>query len=282
MENVFFEHFKSLDALNDALETRPKNKVFSGTTGHSNKTDREYNDFSGSASYKEASDLLKNGYKEPLADIQRQLLKLDRQTASTRPRPFNNIVGYAPHVPNALQNIPTSMIDREKRAIKTKTIHLLYGFSALGDVSARDLIKGGTNFIGLVNSLEKGGYRVKVDIMRCTTSSQATAIGYTCNLKEYNQPLNLLKLCYPLVHPSMLRRTSFRWCETVPNLTDIKYRNSYGQSLYARKGFDGNKEREFLKEHGILKNKDMYYANVYEAFQSNNINELAQKIGLIK
>ena len=282
MENVFFEHFRSLEALNDALETRPKNKVFSGTTGHSNKTDRDYIDFCGSDNYKQASDLLLNGYREPLDQMKKALLKLDTQGEKSRPRSFIDMVGHIPHVPNAIMGLPTSMINREKRPNRSKTIHLLYGFSALGDVSARDMIKGGINFIGLINSLEKGGYRVKLDIMRCTTSSQVTAIGYTCNLKEYSQSLNLLKLCYPLVHPSMLRRTSFRWCETVPNLTDIKYRNSYGQSLYARLGYDGNKEREFLKEHGILKNKDMYYANVYEAFQSNSIEELAQKIGLIK
>jgi hypothetical protein len=109
-----------------------------------------------------------------------------------------------------------------------------------------------------------------------------TAVGYTCSLKDYNQPLNLLKMCYPLVHPSMQRRTSFRWLETLPNLNDAEFVNGYGATLYKRLNEDSKLEREFLKKHGILKNDKTFYCNVYQSSSVNSVEELGKLIGLIK
>ena len=284
---VFFEHFKTLNELAQTIESRERNELFKQANKEYSMEKVEKNDiFFGSQSFDEAIDLLTMGYKEPLADLKREVLKVTRQNVQAKPKPFQSVVGYAPHVPNAIRGIPTSMINRENKLEKAKTIHLLYGFSAVGNVNARDLINGGTKFIGLVNSLEMAGYRVKIDIIRCTTSSTTNAIGYTCTLKEYSQSLNLLKLCFPLVHPSMLRRISFRWCETLPNLTDNHYTLGYGTSLIVRMGWRNNKnlacekEKAFLKKHGILKDKNQYYCNVYEAMDAKNVQDLAQKMGL--
>jgi hypothetical protein len=288
--SVIFENFNSLEQLVDTIESRPFNGVFQGEGGRaSHRIESGIDDFYGTRNYQESIDLIKNGYHEPMETMRRELLKVNKQGPAPKRKAFNSVQGFAPHVPNALAGIPTAMINREKMPVKSRTVHLIYGFSAVGDVRASELIKGGTMFIGLVNALERAGVRVKLDILRCTTSSAASAIGYTCNLKQYGQSLNLLKLCYPLVHPSMLRRTSFRWCETLPNLKDHKYYGSMGTSLIVRMGWGRTvksqteackKEKEFLKKHGVIKDKNTYYCNVYEAMNSKNINELAQRMGL--
>lgn len=277
---VIFEHFKTLNELTETIEKRPLNKVFAGERPYSETLAPKNDPFYYSASYDDASELLKSGYREPLERMKAEILKVEKNAPTPRQKRFKSISGYAPHVPNAIQGIPLSMFNRKNTPKPSKTIHLLYGFSAVGRTRAEDLIKGGVMFISLVNSLERAGYRVKIDIVRCTTTSTRNAIGYTCNLKEYSQPLNLLKLCYPLVHPSMLRRTSFKWCETLPKLTDRGYKGTYGVSLIMRFEKDSNKERAFLREHGILNNKNMYYCNVYEAMESQTVSELAIKIGL--
>jgi O-acetyl-ADP-ribose deacetylase (regulator of RNase III) len=286
MGKVIFEHFRTLEELIDTVESRPYNKIWeTGEKASQRTTDKSWY---GTENYAESIELIKNGYKEPLERLKRELFKINKQTSVSKPKLTTNVVGFAPHIPNALQGIPTSMITRENRQEKTKTIHLMYGFSAIGDISGTDLIQGGTKFIGLVNSLELSGYRVKLDIVRCTTATPSDAIGFTVNLKQYTQNLNLLKLCYPLVHPSMLRRTSFKWGETLPNLEDGRYYGGHGSTLVVRMGWRQNrelayqKEKEFLKKHGVIKEKNSYYCNVYEAMSAKNVNELAKKIGLVK
>lgn len=286
--SVIFEHYRTLESFLDTVENRPYNDIFKSSEKASQRPEGARRDFYHTKSYKESTELLKNGYQEPMEAMKKELLKIDKKTTHEKSRPFASVVGYAPIVPHAIMGLPLSMINQKRTPEKAKTIHLLYGFSALGNVRPSELIKGGTMFIGLLNSLEKQGFRVKLDIVRCTTSSETDAIGYTVNLKEYSQSLNLLKLCYPLVHPSMLRRTSFKWCETLPNLDDRRYLGTMGASLIARMGYMEDKEqacikeKAFLREHGVLNDKNSYYCNVYEAMDADNINDLAQKMGLIK
>jgi len=277
--SVFFEHFKTLESLCETIEKREVNAVYQGARLASMNTSEP--SWYGTKNFTESNDLIRNGYKEPLDQLKRELVKLNKQNRADRKQPVLSITGSSVNVPRAMIGLPKSMYKRDSSPIKKKTVHLMYGFSAVGTTSPRDLIKGGTMFLSLVNSLEKQGYRVKIDIMRCTTSSTKDAIGYTCTLKEYNQGLNLLKLCYPLVHPSMLRRTSFRWCETLPDLKDQGYRQTYGSTLYVRLGRNSDKERDFLRANHILK-KDIYYCNVYEAMQCKNVEELAKRMDLVK
>lgn len=278
-----FEKFKSLPHLLTTIESRTENAVFKGSTITSKRKSGASDIFFGSAqTFEQAKELLQSGYPEPLAEIKRQLVKLDTSAVTPKNTMYNDMVGFAPHVPNTIMGYPKTMINQKKTPMKAKTIHLLYGFSAIGNARAAELIKGGVRFLQLVNSLELSGYRVKIDIVRCTTTSEKTAIGYTCTVKEYAQQLNLLKLCFPLVHPAMLRRISFRWCETLPNLQDHGYRGGYGSSLIARMDFNGDKERAFLKENKVLTNDNQYYCNVYEAKESEDINALMQVMGLKK
>jgi ssDNA-binding Zn-finger/Zn-ribbon topoisomerase 1 len=276
-----FEHFRTLEELTNTIESRPYNEVFFSREKMSEKVVYENDHFYGCQSYEIASDLLKNGFKEPLEQLKKDVLNINKQVVQFKEKPFLDVVGYAPHIPNAIMGLPNSMYNKVNKPEVAKTLHLKYGFSAVANVRAKDLLKGGTMFVALVNSLELQGYRIKIDVVRCTTSSTTNAIGYTCTLKEYNQQLNLLKLCYPLAHPSMLRRTSFRWCETFPNLTDKGY-TGYGASLVARLRHDNDAEKAFLRKHGVLKGKYEYYCNVYEAMKSKTVQELADKMGLFQ
>ena len=86
-----------------------------------------------------------------------------------------------------------TMINREKQISKNKTIHLIYSFGASSNVKPSDMIKGGINFISLVNSLEKQGYRVKIDVMTTFTESKTLGV-MTVNVKEYGQKLKSIKI----------------------------------------------------------------------------------------
>lgn len=47
-------------------------------------------------------------------------------------------------------------------------------------------------------------------------------------VKAANQRVNISKMAFMLVHPSMLRRLMFRWIETYPEVTS-GFRHGYGR-----------------------------------------------------
>lgn len=282
------EHFPSLLNLIDTMEGREVNAAFksqidelSSQRDESKKKEDGREAWSGSYTYNETMETLKTGYKEPLDKLKKAVLKTGKQDNYVRPRPYNDFVGFQAHVPNTLMGIPQTMINKPKREARAKTIHLLYSFCAAAKTSPDDLIKGGVNFISLANSLEKQGYRVKIDII-FTTLETKTAACFTVSLKEYGQGMNLLKLAYPLVHVGMLRRLAFKWLETTPNLKDKHFIHGYGIPLNFAMNDNIEKERAFLTEYGILGKKDVYYCNVYQALKAKDLNDLAQKMNIVK
>lgn len=276
---VVVERFKSLETLMESLEERPLNTAFEGQREvASQRKESDSRSWYGTTSYNDAENVMKIGYKEPLEKMKKAILKIGESDKYQKPRAYNAVVGYAPHVPNYLMNLPTSMINRDRKAPKKNTIHLTYSFCASAMTTPEQLIQGGINFISLVNSLEKQGYRVKIDAIFTTVESKTVA-SFVINLKEYGQRTNLLKLAFPLVHPSMLRRFAFKWLETTPELKDRNFaHNAYGMPLNAKMNDNLARERQYLLDNGILKDENSYYCNVYTAINAKGVKELAERM----
>jgi hypothetical protein len=281
---VISENFKSLNTLLDTMESRPiRNIAFKNKEALASQREElgDKKPWSGTSTYSEAMEVMKTGFRDPLEKMKKGILKMGNMDKDTRPKMKNDFVGFVPHVPHTLMNLPITMINKEKQVHKNKMIHLVYSFSASSKVSPSDLIKGGINFISLVNSLEKQGYRVKIDILSSHASEKSLAC-MMLNVKEYGQALNLLKLTFPLVHPAMFRRIGFKWLETTPELKDIELTYGYGTPLSHLMGYDNLKEANYLKDHGVLKGDNTYYCTVYSAMKSNSVESLARQIGISK
>jgi hypothetical protein len=281
---VVYEHFKTLEILLDTMENRPlRNEAYKNKENLASQREEigVKNPWSGTSDYNEAMQIIKEGYKKPLEKMKKAILKIGQNETYKRPRTKNDYIGFAPNVPNYLMNQPINMINREKQVNKAKTIHLIYSYGASSKVKPNDMIKGGINFISLVNSLEKQGYRVKIDILSSYTTFKTLAC-FTVNVKEYGQNLNLLKLTFPLVHPAMFRRVGFKWIETTPNLTDSDITMGYGTPLSHIMGYNTKKEADYLREHEIIKNNNTFYCTVYTAMNNDNIETLAKTIGITK
>lgn len=274
---IIKENFKSLHHMLHDMEQRPVNNVFEHSDLSSQRPESKRREWYGTATYKDAINVIQAGYKDPLEKMKKAILKIGRTDTYKRPRLKTAVVGFVPHVPNFVQGLPEAMITRDPVRARAKTINLVYSFGASASIETEQIIKAGVNFISLVNSLEKQGFSVKIDLLFSTITKKTSAT-YTVTVKDFGQRLNLLKLAFPLVHPSMLRRVSFKWLETVPELKDKLFNNGYGVPLTAEmKSID--KERAFLYEHDIVR-KEAYYMNVYQCFRAENIQELARSIGL--
>ena len=226
-------------------------------------------------------EIMKAGYKDPLEKMKKAILKIGQNEKANRPKMKNDFVGFVPHVPNTLMNLPITMINKEKQENKAKTIHLIYSVSTASKVKPNDMITGGINFISLVNSLEKQGYRVKIDIISSMATNR-TLSSFSVNVKEYGQKLNLLKLTFPLVHPSMFSRIAFKWLETNLELKDKDFTMGYGTPLSHLMNYDTIKESNYLKDHGIIKNDNTFFCTVYTAMKTKDIQSLAKTIGITK
>ena len=74
-------------------------------------------------------EIMKTGYKDPLEKMKKAILKIGQNEKSNRPKLKNDFVGFYPHVPHTLMNLPITMINKEKQENKAKTIHLFYSIS---------------------------------------------------------------------------------------------------------------------------------------------------------
>jgi hypothetical protein len=282
---VVKETFKTLDQFLEITKQRPLNAVFQSEKERlSSQRDETYKGgdyWSGTATYQDAENVMLNGYKDPLDRMKKAILKIGQQDQQARPRTRNDFVGFAPNVPNYLSNLPINMINRDRIAPKINTIHLTYSICTASKTKPEDMIKGGINFISLVNSLEKQGYRVKIDVVFSTVSNGTTAT-VLFTLKEYSQATNLLKLAFPLVHPAMLRRFAFKWLETTPELKEHSFTHGYGTPLNYVVGHNLEKERKHLKDRDIIKGNNSYYCNVYTALKAKTVEELATRMEILK
>jgi hypothetical protein len=281
---VVFENFKTINSLLSTMEDRPiRNRAFKNKESLASQRQEigDKSPWSGTSTFNEAMEIMQEGYKDPLEKMKKAILKIGNMEKGNRPKMKNDFVGFVPHVPHTIMGLPMTMINKEKQVHKSKTIHLIYSYGASSKVKPNDMITGGINFISLVNSLEKQGYRVKIDLISSFTTDRTLA-SMSITVKDYGQKLNLLKLTFPLVHPAMFRRIAFKWIETTPELKDENITFGYGTPLSHIMSYDHIKERDYLKEHGIIKNDNTYFCTVYTAMKTDNIESLAKTIGITK
>lgn len=222
------EHFDSIHQMLSVIESRPNNAVMRGKNS-SAMGDRK---FTGTSTYEEAKQLFESGYTEVLDQIKTGVGANLRKTQNVNRRSIQTgVVGYAPHVPNAILGLPNSMILTEQQPQKIKTVSVVVGITENCSVKAETFIKSGIAALSVVNTLELRGYRVMLKVaFWCASAGDERAWG-TITLKDYREHLDIQKLCFPLAHPSMFRRFGFKWLETCPQIKDYEWNFGYGHQL---------------------------------------------------
>ena len=239
---IIKEHFTSIHQMLSVIESRPNNSVMR------NRDESRTNgkDFTGTKSYDEAISLFETGYTEILERIKTGVGSNLKETESVNRRTVRTgVVGYAPHVPNAILGLPNSMILTEQQSQKIKTVSIVVGITENCGTAAEEFIKSGIAALSVVNTLELRGYRVALKVaFWCAEGGNERAWG-TITLKDYREHMDIQKLCFPLAHPSMFRRFGFKWLETSPEIQDSGWTWGYGRQLrdnkFIKKNFlEGN------------------------------------------
>lgn len=227
---IYLETFNSISSMLYVLEHRKNNFVMEGRY---ESAENDF-DFTGTYSYEEAKKLYINGYTKILGEVKKNVKKLVIHYIldnSSRSNVVNEEVGFIPNVPNALMNLPASMIHRKPCQRKIRTIKIMYFMEGNCWMDKNMFKKAGIILLAAIEIIEKQRINIKLEVGCCAGFGETEIIGCVVKLKNYHERTNIQKLCFPLAHPSFFRRFGFKFIETFPALSDRSFRYGYGHSM---------------------------------------------------
>lgn len=261
--------FESVSEFHNYLCNNEVSKTFKGF--ESSDAQNEWSkDWTKTESYAQADGLLLYGDKELQkkimeAGVKKTRLKLNMK--ATRRQIFSAVCGVAPNVPNAIAGVPTNMVAVKNVAIKQKVINVCYFITANGDTEADDLLQASANVISACMEIEASGVRINLYVGFLSEKLEDT-VGFVMRIKSASQPFDVLKMAYPMAHPSMLRRHFFKAMEVTEDVP-TQFAPTYGHAL------DNAKEIRRYTE-SITKNMQVVYS-YYDA-KGKTVEEIREMI----
>ena len=170
--------------------------------------DRLYEEWHGVPDVETAHDLLQHGYK---VDINDKIITPIFETSGQIKVNTLGIVGYAPHVPNAINGLPLCMRNKRKVEQKNKVVDLYYNTSFSSYRKVEDAKTKGEKMVQIIQEHESKGVRVNLYVVTAGNDNfkDDNCIVIT-KFKDAKHPLNIGRLYYPLMHMSYLRVHMFR------------------------------------------------------------------------
>lgn len=200
------------------INSNPLNSLSVGKE-YSKEVSTYRTNFTGTSNYAEAEDLLLHGWDYMAKELKSKIGANTGLTGHTQKQIYS-VAGVVPCVPRYLQGLPDSMVTYKRVPKKEKVLTINKDFCYAASVGQETIINESVKVLNVVNTLEKQGYRIKLNIV-CTTWSSTnswTAKKHTVKvcIKQSSQRLNIKQVAFPLVHPSMLRRIWFKCVEHDP------------------------------------------------------------------
>lgn len=180
--------------------------------------------FTKTRDFSEAVELFKNGWSDMATKLVQKLKVIESKTEPTmKPKNVLGVCGYQAIVPLYLQGVPNNMMSKKMVPVKQKVITLNKSIDYNSGVSANQIIDESIKAMQIIKKLEAQGYRCNLNIVLGTSSGwgkNEKQFIIKVRIKSANEKMNVSKLAFPLVHPSMLRRLFFRFIEVYPNVTE--------------------------------------------------------------
>ena len=238
----YIREFDSLNEFESYITSTPLNETFRWQKLSS--IDGSYS-FTQTQSYEEATKLLKDGWSSMAQDLTNKLNVIKNQVVNEHVQKIlYDVVGFQASVPRYLQGIPTSMVNKKLVPVKQKVITLDKDISYNCFTKTEQIIEASVQTLQLIKKIEAQGIRVNLNLVWGTSAGDTKEV-VKIRLKSANERLNISKLAFPLVHPSMLRRLCFRYLEVAPTVTK-SYTRGYGAPL------DGSQLKTYCKDEYVL------------------------------
>ena len=250
--------FDSLNEFYNYITNTPFNKTF---CWHKHFSVDGTKEFTETENFEEAIELFKNGWSDMATDLVKKLKVVESKTQPTmKQKSTLSVCGYQAVVPLYLQGVPNNMVNKKMVPVKQKVITLNKSICYSCAITTEKIIEESIKTLQIIKKLESQGYRCNLNILWAVSEifgNKGKRFAIKVRIKSANEKLNVSKLAYPLVHPSMLRRLFFRFLEVYPNVTD-RFKNGYGYPMLDNVLKDANfhKNGEYLLPAFITKNID--------------------------
>lgn len=238
----YIREFDGLNEFESYITNTPLNETFRWQKLSS--TDGSYG-FTQTHSYEEATKLFKDGWSSMAQDLTKKLKVIQNQVVDAQVQKIlYDVVGFQASVPRYLQGIPTSMVNKKRVPVKQRIITLNKDISYNCGITTEQIIQASVQTLQLIKKIEAQGIRVNLNLVWGVTAGDTKEVA-KIRLKSANERLNISKLAFPLVHPSMLRRLCFRYLEVAPTVTK-SYTWGYGAPM------DGSQLKTYCKDEYVL------------------------------
>lgn len=262
--------FESVGAFSQYLNNGTTQPAFqsdesSKRTGQSKYTDCKTHN------YEDADKLFLYGDKKLMKKIEDAgvyTTRLKLKSIQSRRQIFSSVCGVAPNVPNAIAGIPTAMINVREVRQKQKVVNICYNCSCSCGVSANDIIQTAAQFISACMLIEASGIRTNIYLSEISMENERATTAFLVRIKSAAQPFDVLKMAYPMAHPSMLRRHFFRAMEVTEGVPD-EFACGYGMAV--------SRQEIMKKALGQDANKMNYICSYYDC-EGRSAEDIAKKI----
>lgn len=244
-----YEIFSNVDELIKAN----KNREHKRGENHSTMTDLGNKSWYQCKNYSEAEDLALNGWKGIIEEpefanfYQNQKGYVDKMI-----RTKNDVVGFAPIVPNVIKGIPQCMINTDRKRVKSKVISIAYNISCTAGISGEEIMQVGFKFMSAIVDLEKQGYRIKLTAIQDFSNYDKGCNLLIVKVKNEYKKLDIYSTMFTLTHTAMFRLIGFVWYEKSPICREMfgygkKYDAVFDSYEYLREDL-----REILHDENIV------------------------------
>ena len=245
------QEFDSISDLRHYLKSSPeKSTLWANTYLASGGSD--------STSYQEADELLRTGWLVQAEKLAKKVPVKTVQATVRKSAPSFGMVGHQASVPRYIMGVPQSMINNKPIEVKQKIIVINKCITFSGSISTDQIEEEGVKCLQIIQALEGKGYRIKLNIIEISEASNQIALCKVC-IKKPEERLSLIKIAFPIAHPSMLRIIMFRQMEKFEQLTDRGFLNGYGRPTNDYKHL--LKKGEYLLPN-FIDNVEEYVANM--------------------
>ena len=256
--------FESLNDFCKYMLNTPFNATFKNAYRSSESEGLSSFKFTQTSNFEEAMNLLKNGWDDMANKLTTSLKVIEKEVKpAMKSRSCLSVTGYQAVVPLYLQGVPNNMVNKKMTPMKQKVVTLNKSINYSCGVKSETIINESIKTLQIVKKLEAQGYRCNLNILFSVSESYGNTgkrFAIKVRIKSANEKLNVSKLAFPLVHPSMLRRLFFRFIEVYPNVTE-NFKHGYGFPM----------KDEVLRKANFHKNGEY----LLPAFITKNIDEIS-------
>ncbi len=172
-------------------------------------------DFFGNVTFKEARDLLLNGWHDGATRAAKIRDKINANNPMGPRLVRYDVAGPIVHVGRYLSGNPLHMkrIDAAKMR-RRPVLTIVSHFGAMADIEANAMLNRAGVVAAVVDAIEAAGYSCHLIAYTASLGSNISA-ETAVTLKEAGQPVDIARVAFGLGHPAMLRRLTFAWrCST--------------------------------------------------------------------